>query len=69
MGMEHGTVKWFNNAKGFGFIKRENGEDLFVHFNSITGEGYKTLKQGENVEYEIEQTEKGPQAINVVRKS
>ena len=62
-----GTVKWFNNAKGFGFITREDGGDLFVHFNSIVGEGYRTLKQGETVEFEIEDTEKGPQAINVTR--
>ncbi|HTR99437.1 MAG TPA: cold shock domain-containing protein, partial [Bacteroidota bacterium] len=50
--MEKGTVKWFNNAKGYGFITRENGEDLFVHFKSIVGEGYKSLKQGEPVQFE-----------------
>ena len=49
--MEKGTVKWFNNAKGYGFITRENGEDLFVHFKSIIGDGYKTLKQGEGDEH------------------
>ena len=65
--MENGTVKWFNNTKGFGFIKRETGEDLFVHFKSITGEGYKTLKQGEAVQFDVEQTEKGLQAVNVSR--
>ena len=63
--MEKGTVKWFNNAKGYGFITRENGEDLFVHFKSIVGEGYKSLKQGEVVQFEIEQGTKGPQAANV----
>lgn len=65
--MEKGTVKWFNNAKGYGFITRQNGEDLFVHFKSIIGEGYKTLKQGEVVEFEVEQGAKGLQAIKVVR--
>lgn len=63
--MEKGTVKWFNNAKGYGFITRESGEDLFVHFKSIVGEGYKTLKQGEMVQFEVEQGAKGLQAINV----
>jgi cold shock protein len=63
--MEKGTVKWFNNAKGYGFIKRETGEDLFVHFKSIVGEGYKTLKEGETVQFEVEQGTKGLQAINV----
>lgn len=63
--MEKGTVKWFNNAKGYGFITRENGEDLFVHFKAIVGEGYKTLKQGEKVQFEVEQGPKGPQAVNV----
>jgi cold shock protein len=63
--MEKGTVKWFNNAKGYGFITRENGEDLFVHFKSILGEGYKSLKQGEVVQFEVEQGTKGPQAANV----
>ncbi|MDH4069522.1 MAG: cold shock domain-containing protein [Ignavibacteria bacterium] len=63
-----GTVKWFNNAKGFGFITKEDGGDLFVHYNSIVGEGYRTLKQGEPVEFEIEETGKGPQAIKVTRR-
>jgi CspA family cold shock protein len=65
--MEKGTVKWFNNAKGYGFITRENGEDLFVHFKSIIGEGYKSLKQGETVQFEVEQGTKGLQAVNVAR--
>jgi CspA family cold shock protein len=63
--MEQGTVKWFNNAKGYGFITRENGEDLFVHFKSIVGEGYKTLKQGEKVQFDVEQGQKGLQAVSV----
>jgi CspA family cold shock protein len=67
--MERGTVKWFNNAKGYGFIARESGDDLFVHFKSIIGEGYKTLKQGEPVEFEVEQGTKGLQATNVRPKS
>ncbi len=65
--MEKGTVKWFNNAKGYGFIKRESGEDLFVHFKSIVGEGYKTLKEGEAVQFEVEQGAKGLQAVKVSR--
>jgi CspA family cold shock protein len=65
--MENGTVKWFNNAKGYGFITRENGEDLFVHFKSIVGEGYRSLKQGEAVQFEVEQGTKGLQAINVTK--
>ena len=63
--MEQGTVKWFNNAKGYGFITRENGEDLFVHFKSMAGEGYKTLKQGEKVQFDMEEGQKGMQAVNV----
>jgi len=67
--MEKGTVKWFNNAKGYGFITRENGEDLFVHFKSIVGDGYKSLKQGEPVQFEVEQGVKGLQAIGVTKLS
>lgn len=63
--METGKVKWFNNAKGYGFITREGGEDLFVHFKSIVGEGYKTLKEGDVVQFEVEQGAKGLQAVNV----
>ena len=62
---EVGTVKWFNNAKGFGFVQRENGEDVFVHFSSIVSEGYKSLKEGQKVEFKLGQGEKGPQAQNV----
>ena len=65
--MERGTVKWFNNAKGYGFIKRESGQDLFVHFKSIVGEGYRSLKQGELVEFDVEEGEKGLQAVRVSR--
>jgi CspA family cold shock protein len=65
--METGKVKWFNNAKGYGFITREGGEDLFVHFKSIVGDGYKTLKEGETVQFDVEQGAKGLQAINVSR--
>lgn len=65
--MEKGTVKWFNNSKGYGFIKRESGEDLFVHFKSIVGDGYKTLKEGETVQFDVEQGVKGLQAVNVSR--
>ncbi len=65
--MEQGTVKWFNNAKGYGFIKRSTGEDVFVHYKSINGEGYKTLKEGDTVEFEVEQGAKGLQAVNVKR--
>jgi len=63
--METGTVKWFNSSKGFGFISREVGDDVFVHYNSIVGEGYKTLDEGNKVEFDIETGEKGLQAKNV----
>ena len=66
---EQGTVKWFNGAKGYGFIARAQGEDVFVHFKSIVGDGYKTLKQGEGVQFDIEQGQKGLQAVNVTRVS
>ncbi len=63
---ETGTVKWFNESKGFGFIEREQGEDVFVHFRSIRGEGFKTLSEGQKVEFTLTQGEKGPQADDVV---
>ena len=63
--MEQGTVKWFNGAKGFGFIKRENGEDVFVHFKAIIGEGGKSLSEGDKVQFDVQQGPKGLQAANV----
>ncbi len=64
---ETGTVKWFNNAKGYGFIGREDGEDVFVHHTGIRGDGYKSLQEGDRVEFTVEQGTKGPQATDVVR--
>jgi len=60
-----GTVKWFNDDKGFGFIEREGGEDVFVHFSSIRGDGFKTLSEGAKVEFVLGQGQKGPQALDV----
>ena len=65
--MEQGTVKWFNAAKGFGFISRQNGEDVFVHFSAIQENGYRTLNEGEPVEFDLLKGPKGFQAGNVVR--
>lgn len=61
-----GTVKWFNADKGFGFIERESGEDVFVHFSAIATDGYRTLNEGQKVEFETEQGQRGIQATNVV---
>ena len=65
--MAKGTVKWFSNQKGYGFITPENGKDVFVHYTAIQGDGFKTLNEGQTVQFEISQGEKGPQAINVVK--
>jgi len=64
-----GTVKWFNNAKGFGFIGHDGGADVFVHYSAIASDGYKSLTEGDAVEFEITQGQKGPQAANVTRAS
>lgn len=62
---ETGTVKWFNSVKGYGFIQREEGQDLFVHYSSIAGDGYKSLKDGQKVEFSVEEGDKGLQAKEV----
>lgn len=62
---EKGTVKWFNGAKGYGFIQRSTGEDVFVHFSAIQGGGFKTLKENDKVQYDLEQSPKGPRAANL----
>lgn len=62
-----GKVKWFSNVKGYGFVEQEGGQDVFVHYSSIQGEGYKTLEEGDVVTFDIIQGEKGPQASNVVK--
>ncbi len=64
---EKGTVKWFNESKGFGFIERESGGDVFVHFSDIVGEGFRTLYDGEAVEFEVQESDKGPKAVNVTK--
>ncbi len=61
-----GTIKWFNDKKGYGFIKRENGDDVFVHYSSIVAEGFKTLVEGQRVQFDIEEGNKGLRAVNVV---
>ena len=63
--MENGTVKWFSNQKGYGFIQKDDGSDLFVHFSAIQAEGFKTLAQGQEVVFEVSEGPKGPQAANV----
>ncbi|ASD69537.1 cold-shock protein [Pseudoalteromonas piscicida] len=62
-----GTVKWFNESKGFGFIAQENGPDVFAHFSAITGDGFRTLAEGERVEFTVTDGQKGPQAENIVK--
>ena len=63
--MSEGSVKWFNEKKGYGFIQQENGQDLFVHYTAIQSEGFKTLTEGQRVRFEVEETPKGPKAKNV----
>ncbi|HBM75926.1 MAG TPA: cold-shock protein [Clostridiaceae bacterium] len=63
--MEKGKVKWFNTEKGYGFIQREDGKDVFVHYSAIQGEGFRNLAEGQEVEFDIVEGEKGPQAANV----
>lgn len=62
-----GTVKWFNDSKGYGFIRQPSGEDVFVHHSSIVADGFRTLREGEEVEFELDESEKGVKAANVVR--
>ncbi len=64
---EEGTVKWFDDRKGFGFVERENGEDVFVHFSNISAEGFKSLEQGDRVSFDVEKTDRGLQAVNVAK--
>ncbi len=65
--MENGIVKWFNSEKGYGFISREDGDDVFVHYSAIEMDGFKTLEEGQEVQFEIVEGDKGPQATNVTR--
>ncbi|ASZ07922.1 MULTISPECIES: cold-shock protein [Enterococcus] len=65
--MEHGTVKWFNNEKGFGFITVDGGDDVFVHFSAIQGDGFKSLEEGQEVEFTIVEGSRGPQAAEVTK--
>lgn len=67
--MQQGKVKWFNNAKGFGFLEMEGSRDVFVHYSAIEGEGYRSLAEGEPVEFEILESPKGPQAARVTKKN
>ena len=64
---ETGTVKWFNSSKGYGFIQRQEGDDIFVHYNAINGEGFRTLEEGQKVEFAVTETAKGLQAADVIK--
>ena len=65
--MQNGKVKWFNSEKGFGFIEVEGGSDVFAHFSAIQGEGFKSLEEGQKVEFTVEEGQRGPQAANIVK--
>ncbi len=65
--MAKGTVKWFNESKGFGFIAAEDGREMFVHYSAIQGDGFKTLLEGDSVSFDVENGQKGPKAVNVVK--
>ena len=65
--MKQGTVKWFNATKGFGFITSEDGQDLFAHFSAIQSDGFKTLDEGQKVEFDVEEGQRGPQAVNITK--
>lgn len=65
--MSKGTVKWFNESKGFGFLECEDGQDVFVHYSAISGDGFKTLTEGDAVSFDVENGQKGPKAVNVVK--
>ena len=65
--MAKGTVKWFNESKGYGFIASDDGTDVFVHYSSIQGEGFKTIAEGDKVSFDVEKGDKGPKAVNVVK--
>ncbi|MBI5192210.1 MAG: cold-shock protein [Nitrospirae bacterium] len=65
--MSKGKVKWFNESKGFGFLECEDGQDVFVHYSAISGDGFKTLAEGDEVSFEVENGQKGPKAVNVVK--
>ena len=65
--MANGTVKWFNESKGFGFVTTDEGQDVFAHFSAIQGDGFKTLAEGQAVSFDVEEGDKGPRAVNIVK--